>query len=286
MGNGKLGSRFDDGEVIFREGEKGNSMYVIQEGEVEIRKSTPLGDARIATLRSGDIFGEMSLFDQLPRSATAVVSGSARLLQIDKSKLFSAIGRDPTLVFKIVESMSRRIRELDEEITKLAAEDDISHRFADVERTAVLVLEKAGKLVPAPFGMLVLKAGAEGETLVFTPAGLTQASAESARALSDLLERTALRGRGFVINGSSREAIPALIDKEIASLLCAPLYYNKSIVGLIVLGGSGPATFSAVDLGALAPLAEVSAAALRNALAASELIGAARKFLHNVSPQA
>jgi len=116
MKDSELGKAFSDGDVIFREGEKGEMMYVIQAGNVKITKNTKSGEVTLATLTSGDIFGEMALFDRMPRSATAVASGDARILSIDKKKLFTTISRDPTMVFKVLETMSQRIRILDEEL--------------------------------------------------------------------------------------------------------------------------------------------------------------------------
>jgi len=116
MKEGELGKIYADGEVIFKEGEKGETMYVIQAGEVRITKKLVSDHTTIATLRPGEIFGEMALFDKLPRSATAMASGEARVLSIDKKKLFSTISHDPTLAFKIIETMSQRIRRLDENL--------------------------------------------------------------------------------------------------------------------------------------------------------------------------
>jgi len=114
-----LGRVYSGGEIIFKEGDEGDRMYVVQSGKVQITKKTASGNISVATLEDGEIFGEMALFDRLPRSATAVAAGEARILSIDKKKLFQTISRDPTLVFKIIESMSRRIRRLDEEFSKL-----------------------------------------------------------------------------------------------------------------------------------------------------------------------
>ena len=94
MKEGELGKTYAGGEIIFREGDKGEMMYVIQAGKVSIVKNTPTGDLILATLDSGDIFGEMALFDKMPRSATAKASGSARVLSIDRGKLFATISRD------------------------------------------------------------------------------------------------------------------------------------------------------------------------------------------------
>ena len=116
MKEGELGKMYSDGEIIFKEGERGDVMYVIQSGEVKISKKLVSDHTIIATLHSGEIFGEMAIFDKLPRSATAMASGEARVLSIDKKKLFSTISHDPTLAFKIIETMSQRIRKLDENL--------------------------------------------------------------------------------------------------------------------------------------------------------------------------
>jgi len=120
MKNEGIGKIYSDNEVICREGEPGSVMYVIQSGEIKITKKSETGkDLKVATLKSGDFFGEMSLFDKLPRSATATALGDAQILSIDKKKFFKTIDRDPTLVFKMLESMSRRIRTLNDEYAQL-----------------------------------------------------------------------------------------------------------------------------------------------------------------------
>lgn len=119
MKEDELGIVYNNGETIFEEGEKGEVMYVIQSGKVKITKKTDSEEVAIATLKDGETFGEMALFDRLPRSATATSVGESRILSIDKKKFFSTISRDPTVVFGILETMSRRIRKINEEFTKL-----------------------------------------------------------------------------------------------------------------------------------------------------------------------
>ena len=118
MKNGELGRVYADNEMIFGEGDKGDIMYVVQSGKVKITKLTQGGELTLATLQGGDIFGEMALFDKLPRSATATALGNARVLGIDKKKLFRSISHDPTLVFKMIETMSTRIRQLNERLAE------------------------------------------------------------------------------------------------------------------------------------------------------------------------
>jgi CRP-like cAMP-binding protein len=119
MKKGELGRLYSDGEVLCREGEEGSVMYVIQDGQVKIKKQTDSREVEIADLYAGDIFGEMALFEKQPRSATAIVSGEARVLSVDRKKLFQLIDGDPMLVLKILESMSQRIRKMDEELARL-----------------------------------------------------------------------------------------------------------------------------------------------------------------------
>ncbi len=122
MSSGEVGKVYSDGEIIFKEGEQGNCMYVIQSGKVRITKSDSAGERTIAVLENGELFGEMALFDKLPRSATARALGDARILSMDKKRLFAGISRDPTLAFKTLEAVSGRIRKLNDEIMKLKNE--------------------------------------------------------------------------------------------------------------------------------------------------------------------
>ncbi len=115
----ELGKVYRNGEIICNEGDEGRDMYVIQSGKVSVIKRTPQGEVFLRTLKGGDIFGEMALFDHLPRSATVRADGEARILRIDKNGFFSKASRDPTLAFKILEGMSRRIRDLTNELAKV-----------------------------------------------------------------------------------------------------------------------------------------------------------------------
>lgn len=118
---GELGKTYHRGEIIFKEGDKGDVMYVIQEGSVRISRQNGAEEVQIAVLGPGEILGEMALFDLHTRSATATVEAEARILTIDKQKLFATISREPTLAFNIIETLSRRIRKLNEELRMLTA---------------------------------------------------------------------------------------------------------------------------------------------------------------------
>ena len=91
-------------------------MYVILSGRVEVIKNRKGLVTKLATLEEGDFFGEMSLFDNKPRSATVKALGDVRLLEIGKNKLLKSIMKDPALAFKMLEKMGSRIRRQDERI--------------------------------------------------------------------------------------------------------------------------------------------------------------------------
>jgi CRP-like cAMP-binding protein len=115
MKSGELGKTYKDGEVIIRQGESGNCMYVIQSGEVEVLRHRDGDEVQLAIRREGDFFGEMALFSRKVRSATIRALGEARVLTVDRKNLLNSIQKDPSLAFRIIETLSKRIRDLSEE---------------------------------------------------------------------------------------------------------------------------------------------------------------------------
>jgi len=110
--SGALGKLHPSGEVVFKEGDSGDCMYVIQSGEVEILKD----GVRLAVLSNGSFFGEMALFANEARSATVRALGDARLLTIDRNTLLQRIHGDPSLAYRIVESLSGRFQQLTQRV--------------------------------------------------------------------------------------------------------------------------------------------------------------------------
>jgi CRP-like cAMP-binding protein len=119
MDKGALGKMYQDGEIIIRQGEVGNCMYVIQEGKVEVLIERGGKEVQIAVREPGDFIGEMAIFERDVRSATVRAVGSARVLTIDKKNFLRRISEDPSLAFRMVESMSHRIRDLSHENAQL-----------------------------------------------------------------------------------------------------------------------------------------------------------------------
>jgi CRP-like cAMP-binding protein len=116
---GYLGKVYQDGETIVRQGDVGDYMYVILDGQVEVISEIEDNEIRLAVNGEGDFFGEMAIFERAARGATVRALGQARVLTVDKDKLLGGIHKDPSLVFRMLETMSHRIRDLDAQVSRL-----------------------------------------------------------------------------------------------------------------------------------------------------------------------
>jgi CRP-like cAMP-binding protein len=116
MVRGVLGKVYSDGDIVIRQGEIGDCMYVVQSGRVEVVQSSEHGEQHLAFLETGDFFGEMAVFEKEVRSATVQSTGTARVLKVDKKTLLRRIREDPLLAVNLLQTMSHRIRDLNAEI--------------------------------------------------------------------------------------------------------------------------------------------------------------------------
>ena len=119
MASGDLGKAFADGEFIIREGDVGDCMYVIQEGQAEVLISSGEDEVLLDVLGPGAFFGEMAVFERDVRSATIRALGKTRVITVDKKNFMRRVHEDPALAFRLVETMSHRVRNLTEKIAKL-----------------------------------------------------------------------------------------------------------------------------------------------------------------------
>lgn len=115
---------FADGEYLFREGDIGTEMFVIQEGEIRITKRAGSKELHLATLRRGDFLGEMALLEGMPRDADARALGPTHVLTIGQGGLLMRIRRDPTFALELLNRLSGRVRERNAQIARLTAATD------------------------------------------------------------------------------------------------------------------------------------------------------------------
>ena len=119
LNTGSLGKVYQEGQDIVRQGEMGDCMYVIQEGQVEVVADEGDKEVRLAILGAREFFGEMAIFDREVRTATVRALDAARVLTVDKRTFLRRIHTDPSLAYHVVQTMSQRIRELDTEVARL-----------------------------------------------------------------------------------------------------------------------------------------------------------------------
>jgi CRP-like cAMP-binding protein len=99
---------FQPGEVIFREGEAGNRLYLIVEGDVRVSRVVPgSGEEALAVLKAGALFGEMSVFDRSERSTDAIANGGASCLTISRSDFELLLDFNRELAYKVLWSCVR-----------------------------------------------------------------------------------------------------------------------------------------------------------------------------------
>jgi CRP-like cAMP-binding protein len=100
---------FKAGEVIFRQGQVGDFMYVVQDGEVDIL----LHNHVIETVEPGGILGELALIDNRPRAASAIARTECKVVPIDETRFEYMVQQTPHFAIHVMEVMAERLRYMD-----------------------------------------------------------------------------------------------------------------------------------------------------------------------------
>ncbi|MBK5256619.1 MAG: cyclic nucleotide-binding domain-containing protein [Vicinamibacteria bacterium] len=133
-------SHFPSGKVLFREGDAGEDMYIIQSGRVAIKKRTGANkDVTLAVLEKGDFFGEMAVLERMPRSATAEMSEAGDLIVISGDTFGDMIKSNPEIAFRMLRKYSIRLREMVKQIETLGKQVVDSHP-TNLGDTAIAIL--------------------------------------------------------------------------------------------------------------------------------------------------
>lgn len=108
----------EPGEIIFHEGDPGDSLYVVESGRVVIWRGDPAHPTRIGTVETGGVFGEMAIFDRKPRMANASAEERSTVMRMPASVLRESLyGADPLLhqlVQILIDNIRHMARRLDE----------------------------------------------------------------------------------------------------------------------------------------------------------------------------
>jgi uncharacterized membrane protein len=107
--------RLDGGDTLFKVGEPGESLYVVQSGEIELFIRDTAGQRiPLAIVGSGEVFGELALLDRSPRTATAVALTGTVLLELDRNDLLLLFRTSPDAALRLLAAMGRMTRKADE----------------------------------------------------------------------------------------------------------------------------------------------------------------------------
>nr|WP_042178709.1 Crp/Fnr family transcriptional regulator [Kibdelosporangium sp. MJ126-NF4]CEL13356.1 cAMP-binding proteins-catabolite gene activator and regulatory subunit of cAMP-dependent protein kinases [Kibdelosporangium sp. MJ126-NF4]CTQ99046.1 cAMP-binding proteins-catabolite gene activator and regulatory subunit of cAMP-dependent protein kinases [Kibdelosporangium sp. MJ126-NF4] len=189
--------RLARGEVVFRMGDPGDSMFLVVHGRVRIGRPGDAGKENLLTLLGpGDLFGELTLFDPAPRKATATAVSTVDLLALTASTMRTWLASEPDAAWHLMRFLARRVRRTNDVVETLLF-SDVSRRVA---RAVLELADRFGRRTP------------DG---VRVDHGLTQqelahyvgASRESVnRALAEFAARSLVRSesRGLVITDLAR----------------------------------------------------------------------------------
>ena len=106
--------RLKKGEVLFRQGDEGSTLYLILQGRIRISLSQRTDTVTLAILDQGDFLGEMALLDGLPRSADAEALENSFLYALNRKDFFSFLSENPKAVREVLSAISRRLRKADD----------------------------------------------------------------------------------------------------------------------------------------------------------------------------
>ncbi len=158
----KFGREIPRGTVLFREGDSGKEMYVVQSGQVAISKRVRDVEKVLAHLGPGEFFGEMAIISNTARTATATVASDARLLVIDPKTFEAMVRGNAEIAVRMIKKLAARLEEADAQIENLLlrdAQSRVVHYLAHAAETrgtpqaGGLKIELALSALPSALGI-------------------------------------------------------------------------------------------------------------------------------------
>lgn len=141
---------FAAGQVIFKRGDPGGAIFIVASGEVEVFLEDTTGERIVfETVRSGDFFGELSLLDGEPRSASAQALAPTRVLHVDRGDLELLFSRHPTAALDVLAVIGRRLREADRKLgvraSRASPNEILDEKVTPVQRIADGLADFSGR---------------------------------------------------------------------------------------------------------------------------------------------
>jgi len=119
----RFGREFAAGDILFREGDPGDQMFVIQSGAIRITKTIAGEERVIAVLGPGEFLGELAILNSKPRSATATIIETARCLVIEAKTLETMVARNAEIAMRLIKKLAKRLDSADALIEVLMHRD-------------------------------------------------------------------------------------------------------------------------------------------------------------------
>lgn len=143
--------QYAPGEAIIRENEKGECAYIIEKGRVEITREKDGKPAHIAYLEAGMTFGEMSMVDDLPRSATVTAVEETMVREVHRDNLYENLTGNPETMIKLLKGIFERLRIANTTIARLKEESKAAgHGKPEIPESSVpSLLDRADRKPPA-----------------------------------------------------------------------------------------------------------------------------------------
>jgi CRP/FNR family cyclic AMP-dependent transcriptional regulator len=146
--------RYPHGSFVLHRGDVGDLIYLILTGSVKVVLAHLDGNEIILNiLKSGDYFGEMSVFDYMPRSATIVAEEDCEFLIIPRETITSQISKNPKIALKMLSNMSRRVREANDQVNCLAnldAKGRVAQTLLKLSKNSCVKSENGSRVIPRP----------------------------------------------------------------------------------------------------------------------------------------
>jgi CRP-like cAMP-binding protein len=119
----RFGRNVKAGDTLFREGDPGKEMFVIQAGKVRLTRTIRGQEKQLAELGAGEFFGEMSIINDKPRTATAVVMEDAQLLVLDPRTFEAMIKANTEIAVRMIKKLAKRLDDANAQIENLSLGD-------------------------------------------------------------------------------------------------------------------------------------------------------------------
>ena len=187
---------YQSGQAIFDEGDRGDVLYVIQSGSVELMRSGPEGPRLVARLAPGEFFGEMGVLLGRPRSVSAVAASASRLIELDAATFEEMCVAQPEIAIRVIQRLAARVIDLEQRLAALGVDDLLRPIVRVLVRRADH--EAGGGRLATTLRKL---AGDAGLSLL-----------EAHRALGQLMERKLVRLVDDVLVIPDLEALSACLD--------------------------------------------------------------------------